>query len=551
MPVSTVNPLPEPPNTTTDTKPVFLAKANTFNGELKKTIDGFNANVPELNAVGTAVNTVIPHLTQIDRVAQSAADVDVVAPKITDVETVSANITGVVSTANNMSAVLAAPSYAQRAETAAGQAEAIAGAGIATTSKAGLVKPRNGLAVDALGNLDVERAVFALGYPVVTMTPKVATGCSTNVSLSAPAVLLPGATVTAYHVSVDGGPVQDVSATDNAAVFTFTPGGAAGTTVTLRVTATDSVGNVSLETTATAEVVNGYVVAPTMVAPVAASTILAIDVTMSTSTFAAFGIDETQTAAQFLIKDTSGAVVYDSGEVTDMTTHVVMAPPVTRGQSYTVCARHKGAQLGWSGYGPATSVTFSTDRTGERIDGKATIIGKLGSNWIAWLDAAYRGKDLKWGKYGTDLSGLPNFAGSYTVAEGWTAEQILAQSCKDTQTSKQNTDYLKTQNSGTDGQNITGVPAAAHCFGISISGTTAQLPNVQTGAFGFANKGFIDRFDPTAAANPTKAMSQIGNYWTSSEHSSTSAYFVSSGGTVGYTGKEAAYSVCPVLEIAA
>ena len=236
-----------------------------------------------------------------------------------------------------------------------------------------------------------------------------------------------------------------------------------------------------------------------------------------------------------------------------MTTHVVMAPPITRGQSYTVCARHKGAQLGWSEYGPATSVTISTDRTGERIDGKATIIGKLGSNWIAWLDAAYRGKDLKWGKYGTDLSGLPNVSGSYTVAEGWTAEQILAQSCKDTQTSKQNTDYLKTQNSGTDSSSpaITGVPAAAHCFGISISGTTAQLPNVQTGAFGFANKSFIDRFDPTAAANPTKAMSSIGTYWTSSEYSSNYAYYVDSGGTVYNTYKFSAYAVCPVLEIAA
>ena len=109
MPVSTINPLPEPPNTTTDTKPVFLAKANTFNGELKKTIDGLNANVPALNEIGAAANTVIPHLTQIDRVAQSAGSVDIIAPKITDVEMVAANITEVVSTANNLPAVLAAP----------------------------------------------------------------------------------------------------------------------------------------------------------------------------------------------------------------------------------------------------------------------------------------------------------------------------------------------------------------------------------------------------------------------------------------------------------
>ena len=364
-------------------------------------------------------------------------------------------------------------------------------------------------------------------------------------------MLLPGATVSRYHVSVDGGPLHDVPAVNNVATFTFTPTNASGTTVTLKVTATDSLSNSSLETTAMAQVVDAYIVPPTMVAPVAASTILAVDVTMSTFAFAVSGIDDTQTGAQFLIKDTSGAVVYDSGEVMDMTTHVVMVPPVTRGQSYTACARHKGALLGWSEYGPSVAFTISTDRTGERIDNKATIIGKLGENWIAWLDAAYRGTGFRWGKIGTDLSGLPNVSGSYTIAEGWTSEQILAQTCKDTQTSKQNTDYLKTQNSGADSQSITGVPAAAHCFGISINGTTAQFPNIQTGAFGFANKSFIDRFDPTAAANPTKAMSAIGIYWTSSEYNSNNVYSVQLDGYVQGIGKNNIHSVCPVLEIAA
>ena len=43
--------------------------------------------------------------------------------------------------ADNMPAILAAPTYAQRAETAAEKAEGIAGAGIATPEKIGLVKP--------------------------------------------------------------------------------------------------------------------------------------------------------------------------------------------------------------------------------------------------------------------------------------------------------------------------------------------------------------------------------------------------------------------------
>ena len=198
---------------------------------------------------------------------------------------------------------------------------------------------------------------------------------------------------------------------------------------------------------------------------------------------------------------------------------------------------------------PILEIPLYKDRTGERVDNKATIAGKLGNDWVAVLDAAYRGTALKWGKYGTDLSGLINVTGTYTVGDGWEEAAILSQTCKDTQTSKQNTDYLKTQNTGTDSQSITGVPAAAHCFGISISGTTAQLPNAQTGAFGFANKSFIDRFDPTAAANPTKAMAAIGTYWTSSEDGSDGAYCVESDGFVYVPSKGLPCAVCPALEI--
>jgi hypothetical protein len=537
MPVSTVNPLPEPPNTTTDTKPVFLAKANTFNGELKKTIDGFNANVPELNAVGTAVNTVIPHLTQIDRVAQSAADVDVVAPKITDVETVSANITGVVSTANNMSAVLAAPSYAQRAETAAGQAEAIAGAGIATTSKAGLVKPRNGLAVDALGNLDVERAVFALGYPVVTMTPKVATGRPTNVSLSAPAVLLPGATVTAYHVSVDGGPVQDVTAVNNAATFTFTPAGAAGTTATLKVTATDSVGNVSLETTATAEVVNGYVVAPTLLSPVAGAKIGTTNCTFITSAFSSFGLDDTHVSTDYRIRDMSGNVVYLQNSTTDLITHITDMSEIPRGNNYQLDARHVGQQVGPSEYGPAVTVEFPTVMHGMRVAG-GIAIGDASGDLFTFADgkkgylvvtpASQRKASIKWGLYGTDTT-LPNYtSGGFT----------------DTKTGAQNTDVLtsSTYSSVNDGQGSVGAPAAAYCQNLEFEGCTDFfLPNYNETILIRTHKSLIDSLDETGTANPTFKLSNWGfgsvhgaSLWCSSECSSDHAWAASASSEGGY-----------------
>ena len=198
---------------------------------------------------------------------------------------------------------------------------------------------------------------------------------------------------------------------------------------------------------------------------------------------------------------------------------------------------------------PILEIPLYKDRTGERVDGKATIAGKLGNYWIAVLDAAYRAKNLKWGKYGTDLSGLTNISGSYTAEPGWEEAAILSQTCKDTRTSKQNTDYLKTVNTETDNQGTVGVPAAAHCFGQTILGTNAQLGNVQTGVFVWSHGSTIDAGDPTAAENPTKAMSAIGNYWTSSEFGLNTAYQVNSGGSANPPGKDYAYSACPVYEI--
>ena len=198
---------------------------------------------------------------------------------------------------------------------------------------------------------------------------------------------------------------------------------------------------------------------------------------------------------------------------------------------------------------PILEIPLYKDRTGERVDGKATIAGKLGNYWIAVLDAAYRAKNLKWGKYGTDLSRLTNISGSYTAEPGWEEAAILSQTCKDIRTSKQNTDYLKTVNTETDNQGTVGVPAAAHCFGQTILGTNAQLGNVQTGVFVWSHGSTIDAGDPTAAENPTKAMSAIGNYWTSSEFGLNAAYQVNSGGSANSPGKNHAYSACPVYEI--
>lgn len=160
------------------------------------------------------------------------------------------------------------------------------------------------------------------------------------------------------------------------------------------------------------------------------------------------------------------------------------------------------------------------DRTGERVDGKATIIGKLGYNWIAVLDAAYRANSLPFGKYGINLPGLQaNSTGGIFLSSTTTPADILTQASIDQNSSKVNTAYLKTQNSGKDTSSpaIIGVPAAVHCFNTQIAGTTAQLGNIQTMAFVCLRKDFIDANDPTVEANIDKSLLRgISNVYMSS-----------------------------------
>ena len=109
--------------------------------QMSSMVDDLNIAIPEINSVGLLAGEIQPHLSQIAAVADSSDAVDAVAPKIAEVTTVATNIADVVTCADNISAINAAPTYAQRAETAAEKAEGIAGAGIATPEKIGLVKP--------------------------------------------------------------------------------------------------------------------------------------------------------------------------------------------------------------------------------------------------------------------------------------------------------------------------------------------------------------------------------------------------------------------------
>ena len=155
--------IPEPPNTRTDTKAVFLQKADTFNPALKAWADSFNASVVDnLNALVDVLNAQLPY---INTVADADAAIRAVYTAIAQVNTVSAGIESVNTcatwmekiklVAENMAEVVSAQGYAEEAKKWALMAEAVVNVKPATKEALGLVIVGDGLDVDTNGAISV------------------------------------------------------------------------------------------------------------------------------------------------------------------------------------------------------------------------------------------------------------------------------------------------------------------------------------------------------------------------------------------------------------
>ena len=141
--------LPTPPNTQTDTKPIFLQKADAFNPALKGWADNFNSGtVPTLNDLIALLNQQLPYINTVadsDKAIRAIyadlSSIISVSEGIDSVQTVAEQISGVKDIADNLTEVLAAKGYAEDAKKWALIAESVANIGPATPEKIGLVKP--------------------------------------------------------------------------------------------------------------------------------------------------------------------------------------------------------------------------------------------------------------------------------------------------------------------------------------------------------------------------------------------------------------------------
>ena len=118
--------------------------------------------VPKLNTLVALLNQQLPYINTVSAAdaairtnANNIASINTLATHIAALLAVNLRLGEVQAVADNMAGVLAAQGYAEEAHRWAVVAETIGNVGIATTEKAGLVKPGVGLTVDALGTLGV------------------------------------------------------------------------------------------------------------------------------------------------------------------------------------------------------------------------------------------------------------------------------------------------------------------------------------------------------------------------------------------------------------
>lgn len=121
----------------------------------------------------------------------------------------------------------------------------------------------------------------------------------------------------------------------------------------------DRDGTMTAWTMITVETADVYIATPVNQSPADLEQSIGETPTLTTSAFSVTNGTDTHIGTEYSVTRTSDAVeVYNSGEVTDLTSHVIPAATLEANNTqYTWTARHKGSTLGWSEWSTATSFT--------------------------------------------------------------------------------------------------------------------------------------------------------------------------------------------------
>lgn len=347
--------------------------------------------------------------------------------------------------------------------------------------------------------------------------------------------------------NASGQPVlYTAEATGGAIVSTVTPG--LDNTGSFELTLPASAGSGSLIITATAQGVQAdpvtvsfayneaSVVTPTILTPAHGLTGVVLAPVITTSEYATNPDHyDTHEKSRFRISLVDGTIVWDSGEVSDLTaTTVVDDLPAETLLDVTV--QHKGALLGWGDWSePSRFTTGSAMSPGSKIykDGVLTdiVIGQHNGEWILLRVSADWGQNIKHGLRGTDTQ-LPNITSAATP-DPWGGQR--------------NTDTLiDLYDSVNDGYGSVGPPAARFCRAL---GPEYFLMDKDQLKFVVDNQSIFTAADDSGGA---LSFASIGSgwIWSSSEYSSSSSWVVRpSGGSVDYHHRTYGRFVVPARSI--
>lgn len=206
----------------------------------------------------------------------------------------------------------------------------------------------------------------------------------------------------------------------------------------------------------------------------------------------------------------------------------------------------------WGGGARITITGAVTAPGGQKLALNGTGDGVLvwyndgtGKNCMAVALASRRG-NYRWLNAQADIAGMNNYGNDpFSISIGMTDAQLNAVGFNDVFTAKSNTTHMS----------VTDSPAAAFVRSKKIGGVACSLPNIQQMKRIYALKAEIDALDPSAKANPTKALSSwsFGSAycaWSSTEGVDGVWCCASNGYCYGANvDKTSRYCVIPILEL--
>ena len=434
-------------------------------------------------------------------------------------------------------------------------------------------------------------SAVVLGPPAVSIRSKIATGRPTDITLAPPTVMLLGGAIATYHIVVDDAPAVDVAATDNAATYSFTPGKPAGSTVRVSVTATDSLGNRSLPREVEAEMVDGYVVTPTILSPAAGTRLKMRQFPVATSAFASYGVTDTHLSTDWMATSDLDRtdVLHQALGSTDLTAHNMPGISVAADMPVYLWARHNGQDVGPSDWAHI-AVVATPSRHGEILKDTAgqpaaVVVGSLASNgelpwnirgrrvWIAVALAAKRGVDQTWNLSSgdtnyVDIATIENPTNSWQLAANNTSADGTGQYVSSLSTEAHMDGSFVFSTSVKNSKELTSAilaynanyMAAKFCRAVTLEDGfgAMDLPSIDVLMRIYQARTVIDSLDSTATANAAKKLtawgfgSADGAYvWSASENTSNRAWNVNSGGNLGNDSKYGRFGCVPALEIPA